>query len=164
MSPPYLHADIMHVTRLQPVLMSKSATGEWSAPPLTRFNRDEMHFRASDENRCTSFLRLHYIIVQDTTANSRSDRVAGYRLTRQVGPRVAAIRRGKFASTVSGVVEDSRRSADRAASPQAEYTHALHSIHHPRSSFPVPLLLANTSLFYPTHLSFGALQWLYHSC
>lgn len=51
MSPPYLHADIMHVTRLQPVLMSKSATGEWSAPPLTRFNRDEMHFRASDENR-----------------------------------------------------------------------------------------------------------------
>lgn len=99
MSPPYLRADAMHVTRLQPVLMSKSATGEWSAPPLTRFNRDEMHSRASDENRCTSCLRLHYIIVQDTTANSLSDRVAGYRLTRQVGPRVAAIRRGKLAST-----------------------------------------------------------------
>lgn len=104
MSPPYLRADAMHVTRLQPVLMSKSATGEWSAPPLTRFNRDEMHSRASDENRCTSCLRLHYIIVQDTTANSLSDRVAGYRLTRQVGPRVAAIRRGKLASTVGGVV------------------------------------------------------------
>lgn len=104
MSPPYLHADAMHVTRLQPVLMSKSATGEWSAPPLTRFNRDEMRFRASDENRCTSCRRLHYIIVQDTTANSRSDRVAGYRLTRQVGLTVAAIRRGKLASTVGGVV------------------------------------------------------------
>ncbi|KAI6136449.1 hypothetical protein F5141DRAFT_1074743 [Pisolithus sp. B1] len=46
--------------------------------------------------------RVSAFIISLTTVNSHSDRVAGYRLTRRVGPKVTAIRCGEVAITVVG--------------------------------------------------------------